>query len=233
MNQPETVHVIGVGPGDPELLTVRAARVLSQCDTILHPGPRAAAGFAIEVVAPLLRPEQAVRGMALVMQRGGADDSVGYERVALALIEEARAGRRAAFLTEGDPMLFGTGSYVVEYLKQLAPEVAVEVVPGVSAISAAAARLGWPLAQKQEILTICPATYHADDLGAILDRGGAVCWLKAADVLPRLIEELRKRDRLDRAALVERVGRPDERIFRDLTAALGEKLSYFSLVLVR
>jgi precorrin-2/cobalt-factor-2 C20-methyltransferase len=149
------------------------------------------------------------------------------------LIEESRAGRSSAFLTEGDPMLFGTGSYVVERLGVVAPELPVEVVPGVSAVGASAARLGWPLAQKEEILTICPATYHADQIGAILDRGGTVCWLKAADVLPRLVEELRARGRLDRAAVVERVGRPDERIFRDLTEALTADLSYFSLVLVR
>jgi precorrin-2/cobalt-factor-2 C20-methyltransferase len=130
-------------------------------------------------------------------------------------------------------MLFGSGSYVVGRLREGFPDVPVEVVPGVSALGAAAARLGWPLAQKDEILTVCPATYHADDVGAILDRGGASCWLKAADVLPRLVEELRRRGKLDRAVLVERVGRPDERIFRDLTEALDAGLSYFSLVLVR
>jgi precorrin-2/cobalt-factor-2 C20-methyltransferase len=233
MGVPASVFVVGVGPGDPELLTLRAVRVLERCDLILHPGPRDRSGFAIEVVAPLLRPTQRVRGMALAMRRGPDDGSVGYDRVAAALVEEARSGRPAAFLTEGDPMLFGTGSYVAERLRAIAPEIAVEVVPGVSALAAAAARVGWPVAQKEEVLTICPATYHAEEIGAILDRGGPVCWLKAAGVLPRLVEALRLRGRLDRAVLVERVGRPDERIFRDLAAAIEEDLSYFSLVLVR
>jgi precorrin-2/cobalt-factor-2 C20-methyltransferase len=228
-----TVHVIGVGPGDPELLTLRAARVLGECSLVLHAGKGDDIGFAFEVVSPLLRPDQAVRGMALAMRRGPDDGSVGYDRVAAALIEASRSGTTAGFLTEGDPMLFGSGSYVAEQLRSMAPDVPVEIVPGVSAISAAAARLGWPLAQKSEILTICPATYHPDDIGAILDRGGSSCWLKAADVLPRLIEELSARGRLDRAALVERVGRPDERVFLDLSAAARETLSYFSTVLVR
>ncbi len=228
-----TIFIVGVGPGDPDLLTLRAARVIDQCELILHPGPRDDAGFAFEVVKGRLRSIQRVRGMALAMRRGADDGSVGYDRVVSELIEESRAGRSSAFLTEGDPMLFGTGSYVVERLGALAPDLPVEVVPGVSALGAAAARLGWPLARKEEILTVCPATYHADQVGAILDRGGPVCWLKAADVLPRLVEELRARGRLDRAAVVERVGRPDERIFRDLTEALTVDLSYFSLVLVR
>jgi precorrin-2/cobalt-factor-2 C20-methyltransferase len=227
------VEIIGVGPGDPDLLTVRAARTLARCATVLHPGPRDDAGFAVEVVAGLLRADQAVRGMALAMRRGPDDGSVGYDRVARALAAEARAGRVAAFLTEGDPMLFGSGSYVVQTLRAFDPAVPVEVVPGVSAMGAAAARLGWPLARKDEVLTVCPATYHVDQIGAILDRGGASCWLKAADVLPRLVEELHRRGWLDRAALVERLGRPDERIFRDLTEALDADLSYFSLVLVR
>jgi precorrin-2/cobalt-factor-2 C20-methyltransferase len=230
---PETALILGVGPGDPELLTLRAARLLERCEVVLHPGPRDDSGFALEVVAPLLRPDQAVRGMALAMRRGPDDGSVGYGRVADTLAEEARSGRVAAFLTEGDPMLFGTGASVVQALRGQHPDVPVEVVPGISAVGAAAARLGWPLARKGEILTICPATYHAEEVGAILDRGGTSCWLKAADVLPRLVEELRRRGKLDRAALVERIGRTDERIFRDLTAALGEDLSYFSLVLVR
>ena len=71
--------------------------------------------------------------------------------------------------------------------------------------------LNWPLAQKQQILTICPATYHAEDIGKILDRGGPTAWLKAAPVLPQLIRELKARGMLDRAALVEKLGRPDER----------------------
>ena len=233
MSMPAMVSVVGVGPGDPELLTLRAVRVLEACGLILHPGPGDRSGFAIEVVASRLRPDQRVRGMALAMRRGPDDGSVGYDRVVAALVEEARSGHRAAFLTEGDPMLFGTGSYVSERLQKLAPDVPFEIVPGVSALGAAAARVGWPLAQKEEILTVCPATYHAEEIGAILDRGGPVCWLKAAGILPSLIEALRLRGRLDRAVLVERVGRPDERIFRDLASAQGEDLSYFSLILVR
>lgn len=227
------VYVVGVGPGALDLLTLRAVRVLERSDVLLHPGPRDDAGFAYEIVAPLLRPAQRVRGVALAMRRGPDDGSVGYDRVAESLADEARSGRTAAFLTEGDPMLFGTGSYVAERLAVLAPDVAVEVVAGVSAASAAAARLGWPLARKDEILTFCPTTYHAAEIGAILDRGGPVCWLKPADVLPVLVDELRRRGRLGNAVLVERVGCPDERIFRDVEAALAEHLSYFSLVLVR
>jgi precorrin-2/cobalt-factor-2 C20-methyltransferase len=230
---PAHLRIVGVGPGDPELLTLRAARVLRSAELILHPGPRDDAGFALEVVADLLRPDQEVRGVALAMRRGPDDGTVGYDRAASALVEASRAGRPAVFLTEGDPMLFGSGSYVMEHVQALAPEAPVEVVPGVSALGAAAARLGWPLARKQEILTVCPGTYHADEIGPLLDRGGPSCWLKAASVLPRLVEELARRGRLDRAALVERLGRPGERAFLDLRDALGAELSYFSLVLVR
>lgn len=227
------VAIVGVGPGDPDLLTLRAAAVIDRCATILHPGPSDDRGFALEVVAARLRPGQTVRGMALAMRHGPDDGTVGYDRVALALVAEALAGRPAAFLTEGDPMLFGTGSSVIEHVKARAPEIAVEVVPGVSALSAAAARLGWPIARKGEVLTVCPASYHETDIGPILDRGGPSCWLKVAGVLPRLVEALGRRGRLDRAALVEKVGWPDERISLDVTEGLGRDLSYFALVLVR
>ncbi|AGA25986.1 precorrin-2 C(20)-methyltransferase [Singulisphaera acidiphila] len=228
-----TVYVVGVGPGETDLLTLRAVKVLERSEVIFHPGPRDDTGFALGVVAPLLRPNQVVRGASLAMRRGPDDGTVGYERVAQLLAHEARQGRTVAFLTEGDPMLFGSGSYVAERLRSVAPDVPVEIVPGVSASSSAAARLGWPLAQKDEILTICPGTYHPDEIGEILDRGGPVCWFKAAAVLPQLVEELRRRGRLDHAALVERVGHPNERIFLDVSDALKVNLSYFSLVLVR
>ncbi|MDR3637202.1 MAG: precorrin-2 C(20)-methyltransferase [Isosphaeraceae bacterium] len=231
--EPTRIYLIGVGPGDPELLTLRAARLIERCDVLLHAGPSDRSGFAVEVIGPLLRSGQRTQGMALSMKRGPDDGSVGYDRVARALLEHASEGRTVAFLTEGDPLLFGTSSYVLEHLQAIAPCVAVEVVPGVSAISAAAARLGWPLAQKAEVLTICPATYHAEQLGTLLERGGSICLLKAAGVLPTIVAELRRRGRLDRAALIEKVGRPDERIFRNLEEALGQDLSYFSLVLVR
>ena len=230
---PGGVAIIGVGPGDPELLTLRALRALRECDLIVHPGPADRSGFAYETVAAHLREGQAVEGAGLAMRRGRDDGSVGYDRVALRLAGAARSGYRAGFLTEGDPMLYGTGSYVNDQLRVVAPDVPVEVVPGVSALSAAAARLGWPVAQKDEIVTVCPATYHAGGVGAILDRGGASCWLKAAGVLPVLVRELEARGRLGRAALLENVGRPGERVFLDLAEALGEDLSYFSIVLVR
>lgn len=233
MAKPVSIAIVGVGPGDPELLTLKAARALEQADVILHAGPRDDAGFAIEVVAPLLHPRHEIRGMGLAMRRGPDDGSVGYDRVAQALVDHAREGKNAAFLTEGDPMLFGSGSYVAEHLGRLAPEFAVTLIPGINAVSAAACRVGWPLAQKDEILTICPATYHADEVARILDQGGPVCWLKVVGALPGIVQELRIRNRLDRAVLIEKVGRPDERIFHDLTEALGQKLSYFSLVLVR
>jgi precorrin-2 methylase len=82
------------------------------------------------------------------------------------------------------------------------------------------------------MLTICPATYHAEDIGAILDRNDSTCWLKANDVLPTLVGELRLRGLLKRGALVENVGRSSERVFLDLQEALDVHLSYFSIVLV-
>jgi precorrin-2/cobalt-factor-2 C20-methyltransferase len=227
------ISIVGVGPGDPELLTLRAAAVLRGCDVVMHAGRADREGFAYEVVVEHLGPHQRVEGAALAMRRRADLGSIGYERVALRLVEVARSGQRAAFLTEGDPMLYGSGAHVAASLRTIDPDVPFEIVPGVSAVSAVAARLGWPLAQKQAILTVCPAMYHAEEIGTILDRGGSTCWLKAREVLPELVSSLGERGWLSRAALVERVGRPDERIFLNLAEALPRDLSYFSLVLVR
>jgi precorrin-2/cobalt-factor-2 C20-methyltransferase len=227
------VSIIGVGPGDPGLLTLRALEAIRACDLLLHPGPADREGLAYQVVSAYLRSGQTVERAPLAMKRGVDDGSVGYAEVAKRLTDAARSGARAGYLTEGDPMLFGSGAHVAEAVRAAASDVALEVIPGVSAVCAAASRLGWPLALKDEILTVCPATYHAQDLGSILDRPGTSCWLKPSGVLPLLVSELRSRGRLHSAALVERVGTPDERVFTDLEKALDEDISYFSLVLVR
>lgn len=232
MEEPRAA-IVGVGPGDPELLTLRAARRIEESDFVLHAGAEPFAGFAIEIVVDRLRPGLKVEGLALKPARGRDDSTVGYDRAARRIIELVNQHQRVVYLAEGDPLFYGSGTGVSEQLRRLDRSFEFEVVPGVTSIAAAAARLKRPIAIKEEIFAVCPGTYHRDEIGAIVDRGGPMCWLKARDILPELIEALNARGKLADAVLLERVGRPDERIVTDLTTALELDLSYFSLVLVR
>jgi precorrin-2 C20-methyltransferase/precorrin-3B C17-methyltransferase len=224
---------VGVGPGDPELLTLKAVHILRQVHALYHAGPREDEGRAWRIIQGLVQPEQRVRVVrnesmnALV-----AGGSAGYRRTVKQIAADCRAGLDVAFVTEGDPTLYSTASVVWQLLAEVAPEVPVEIVPGVSSVNAAAARVGWALAQKDEPLAVVPAGYHRHDLRALLQAFPNVCLLKVPQALPELaaaLEELRPRRE---AVYIENLGTAQEWVTQDVASAAGRK-EYFALVLVR
>jgi precorrin-2 C20-methyltransferase/precorrin-3B C17-methyltransferase len=166
------------------------------------------------------------------MRAASADkDRAAYRPAAEQIAAECRAGRNVVAVTEGDPTLYSTTSYVWQLLAEEYPDVPVEVVPGVSSVTAAAARVRWPLAQHDEAVAMLPACYRADELGAALDRFETVCLLKVPQTLPQVTELLESR--ADCAAVyVENVTTPAEWLTHDLAEA-GSRKHYFALILVR
>jgi precorrin-2 C20-methyltransferase/precorrin-3B C17-methyltransferase len=224
---------VGVGPGDPELLTLKAVRVLRLAHALYHAGPREHEGRAWQIIQGLVRPESQVRvvrneSMNALATGGSAGYQCGVEQIAA----DCRAGLDVAFVTEGDPTLYSTASVVWQLLAEVAPEVPVEVVPGVSSVTAAAARVGWPLAQKDEPLAVVPAGYHAHELRPLLQAFPNVCLLKVPQALPELAAALEQLEPRREAVYVENLGTAQERITQDLASAAGRK-EYFALVLVR
>jgi precorrin-2 C20-methyltransferase/precorrin-3B C17-methyltransferase len=224
---------VGVGPGDPELLTMKAVRVLREAHVIYHAGPEERAGRAWQIVRDLVRPEQPVGvvrtdAMSALSNGGRAGYRAGVEQIAA----DCRGGLDVAFVTEGDPTLYSTAAAVWQLLAEVAPEVPIEVIPGVSSVSAAAARVAWPLAQKDETLAVVPAGYHRTDLAALLQAFPNVALLKVQQALPDLVPALEQFGPERDAVYVENLGTEREWISRDLTSAAGRK-EYFALVLVR
>ncbi|MBV9123418.1 MAG: precorrin-2 C(20)-methyltransferase, partial [Planctomycetes bacterium] len=249
---------VGVGPGDPELLTLKAVNLLRRAHVIYHAGPQAQQGRAWDIVHGFVRPDQESRilltePMSVV---SASDWRTQYRPGVEQIAADCRQGRDVAYVTEGDPTVYSTASYVWQLLAELAPEIPVEVVPGVSSITAAAARLGWPLAQKKEMFAVVPASYHPADLHEVLKAFPTVCLLKVARTMPQVSQALSEAGgdtewtiyapsgktinllalgevggKLE-AAYVENLGTSQEWISRNLAEAADRK-SYFSLVLVR
>jgi precorrin-2 C(20)-methyltransferase len=225
---------VGVGPGDPELLTLKAVSVLRRADVLYHAGPQANQGRAWDIIRAHVRPEQEVRvvltePMSVV---SAGERKAAYRRGVEQIVADCRRGRDVAFVTEGDPTLFSTAPTVWQLLAEMDPSIPIEIVPGVSSITAAAARVGWPLAQKDEIMAVVPASYHESHLADLLDAFPSVCLLKAAPALPQIEQALRRGGAERQAVYVENLGGADEWITHDLRAAVGRK-NYFALVLVR
>ncbi len=228
-----TFYGVGVGPGDPELITRRAERVLRAVDWIFLPsGGRSGSSFVRRIVAPLGLPAEKFRPVSLCMSRDRTGDRGAYARAAAEIVGELRRGRSVAWITEGDPLFYSTFLHVHAELGRL-PGVRVEIVPGVTSASAAAARAAIPAARLDERVAVVPACYGVERLPALLEEFATVFLLKVHTAFDRLLDELAALPAGVRAVYLEHVGTPAERVVTDLPSLRGQELPYFSLVMLR
>jgi precorrin-2/cobalt-factor-2 C20-methyltransferase len=230
---PATFYGIGVGPGDPELITHKAARLLAEVDWIFYPSTAGASGLAREIVAGLGLPEQKFRRVEVEMSRQRSAASVDYRRAAEEIAAELQAGRSVAWITEGDPLFYSTFVHVLGEVKLAAPQAVVEIVPGVTSMQAAAARAQLPLAHLAERIAILPAAYGVGSLPALVDEFATVVLLKVHSVWDQLLDTLADLNDDVQVMYLERVGTPRERIVTELESLRGQEVPYFSLVIVR
>jgi precorrin-2/cobalt-factor-2 C20-methyltransferase len=234
VNHLGTFWGVGVGPGDPELMTLKAARILTEVDWIFCPAePSQGVSFAARIAAPLGLPPDKFRPVSLCMsrQRGAAQEA--YRRAAQAIVTELRQGRSAAWITEGDPLFYSTFPYIAEEVRRLCPDARIDIVPGVSSVQAAAARAGVPLAHRDEALAVLPAAYGLERLPMFLDSCATVALVKVHSVFDSLLDRLADYSENMQIYYFEKVGTAEERLTTDLNSLRGRKLPYFSLVLLR
>ncbi len=229
-----TFYGIGVGPGYPELLTIKALNRLRSVDVICYPACRPGAGsYALRIVRELVGERAELKGLLFPMEREMERLVPIWKDSVAAIYDDLSAGREVAFITEGDPFFYSTFVYLYDLMRQLHPEVTVAVIPGVSSVMAASVRAGVPLAMADERMAVLPATYEGAFLKEALDRFDTVVFIKVSSVLPKLIALLEEMNLLDRAVMVERCGSAEERLVRDLATLKEERLNYLSLVIVR
>jgi precorrin-2/cobalt-factor-2 C20-methyltransferase len=224
-----TLYALGVGPGDPDLMTVRARRLLEQVPAIVattrRPGGRS---YALDLVSPFV--DQA-RQQVQILPFPEAE--VGWSGHAEAIVGLLRHGD-VAFLTEGDPLLYSSFIGVLAWLKKRRVDVCI--VPGVASPMAAAAAAGLPLADDNQRLAILPAMYALDVLPQTLRTFDALVLLKVSPVLERVLDCLEAAGRGDDVVHVRRVGRPEQSVLvgsQAIRSAPSEVTSdYFSLLLV-
>lgn len=228
-----TFYGLGVGPGAPDLLTLRAHRLLQRVPVVVYPACKpGASSYAWRIVAEQV-PETTTRlGQVFPMSRDWASLVPVWRENARQIAAHLRAGRDVAFITEGDPMLYSTFLHVWELLREEAPEAPAEVVPGVASMCASAALTGIPLGQGDQRIAVVPATWREERLREILLEWEVVVLMKVARVLPRVIELLRETGRYGHAALVSRGSAAQQIVSRDLERFRDRRLNYLTTVLV-
>ena len=218
---------LSVGPGDPELLTLKALRLLKAAPVIAFPRLGQAPSFARRIVAEHLTGDQREIGFEVPLGGHGGTDAA-YDRAAAEIANALDAGDDVAVLCEGDAFLYGSFIYL---WSRLADRYGYEIIPGVSSLAAAPARLARPLAAGNDSVAILPATLDDTILAERLAGADAAIIMKLGRHLPRIRRLLARLGLEGRAHYIERATLPNEIVqpLRDLGAAPAP---YFSMILV-
>ena len=228
-----TLYGIGVGPGAPDLLTLRAVRVLSEVDVILAAAsPRNDYSTALETARPHLNPKARLLRLDFPMTHDKTILHAAWQIAARQTLQVLEGGENAAFLTIGDPLIYSTFGYLWRTLREHTPDARVEVIPGITSFQAAAARLGTILCEGSESLRIIPGINGREHLAAELAGADTAVILKAYRNYPVIREVLEDADRIDTASLASHVEQEGENLCHDMRGLEGSP-PYLSLVLSR
>lgn len=218
---------VGVGPGDPELLTLKAQRILRETDVIAVPDKGAGEKTALTIIGALAEGKPLLYCEA-PMTRDPAKLEAAYGENARRIAEALDEGKTVAFITLGDPSIYST--YLYTHRKVLAMGYEARIIPGVPSFCAVAAALGDGLCEGSDRLLIVPASHR--DLTDCLEVDANYVFMKAGRELGALREVLDGRGLLDRAAMVENCGMAAERVYPRFADAPADS-GYFSVVVVK
>jgi precorrin-2/cobalt-factor-2 C20-methyltransferase len=223
-----TLFGIGVGPGDPELLTLKAVRLLGQVPVIAYPAPVEGDSLARSIAAAHIPAGIVEIALCMPFDPAKRADEV-YDAGALAIAGHLAAGRDVGVLCEGDPLFFGSFVYL---LARLAARFPFEVVPGVSSLMACAAVLGHPLTARDDALVVIPAPRPEDEIERLLAGAESAAIMKLGRHLPKVWRVLGRLGLAEQALYVERAGQSGQRIRPLAEAARDPAAPYFAMVLV-
>jgi precorrin-2/cobalt-factor-2 C20-methyltransferase len=229
-----TLYGVGVGPGDPKLLTLRAVEVLGAVDVVFAAeSSKNDYSLALSIAREHLRPGVEVVRLGFPMTRDPEILDQAWSENARTVGEALDRGLDAAFITLGDPLTYSTFGYLLKTILKQTPDTRVESIPGITAYHAAAARLNQPLAQGGEAVMIIPGINGGDRIKHLADGAENVVILKAYrnfDAICGALEDLHLETH---AVLVSHCGLADESISREVTERRGSVPPYLSLLLVK
>ena len=227
-----TFYGIGVGPGDPELLTVKAINALKKIDVLIAPKTeKKSDSVALSIAQPYLKSDIEIIFQTFPMVKDFAEETETFEANKEEILKILRGGKNVGFATLGDPMFYSTYIYIFRLLESCG--VKIVTIPGVPAFLAIAAQIGRPLAYGNDILTIIPATAELDAIKNSLAHADSTVLMKVYKNFPEVVDELKARGMIDEAILVSRCGLDDEKIITDVAAYKNETLNYLSTILTR
>ena len=221
------LYGLGIGPGDPELLTLKAHRILTSVPVIAYPTMENGKVLARAIVADYIRPEQIEVPMPLPFSVERSSQPY-YDIAAEKIAEHLAAGRDVAVLCEGDPMLYGSFMYI---FNRLSDRFHTEVIPGISSTFASAAMLGAPLTYRNDVLSIMPATLEADILRDRLAVADAAIIIKLGRHFAKIKLVLQELNLFERALYIERATLPNQ-VIKPIAEVDPTQVPYWAIVMI-
>lgn len=224
---------IGVGPGDPDLLTLKAIKILNDVDIIICPEKTEAAGsFAYDIAKKHIKKDIKIMYLTFPMIYDEEELQRKWKENALRIAQKINEGKDVAFITLGDPTIYSTYMYLLPYLKKL--DINIETIPGITSFCLAASNINMPIAEKEEGFCIVPLRKGDDDkLSKALDEFENIIIMKPSNNCKMVADELRKRSLENKFILISKCGTDEQRIVTDIQVIKEEKIPYLSTIIIK
>ena len=223
-----TLFGVGVGPGDPELLTLRAWRLISSCDVIAYPQSAEGDSLARRICAPFIPEEATELAITVPMTSDRKPAMDAYDAAALKIASHLNENRHVVFLCAGDPFFYGSFMYLFE---RMAANYKTVIIPGVTSLTAAAAGIARPLAARNDVLKVLPAPLEAERLKTEIQSADAIAIIKVGKHFDKVRGVIRDLGLEANATIIEAASREDEKVTALADVAGGER-PYFSTILI-
>jgi precorrin-2/cobalt-factor-2 C20-methyltransferase len=234
MSKPGTLYGIGVGPGDPELITLKAKRALERMKIIFAPvAAKGRESIACSIARPYIAGDARVEKLFFPMTHDRAERARAWEDSARSIARELETGTDAAFITLGDPMTYSTYGYLLKTMERLFPLINTITIPGIPAYLAGAASANLPLAQGHEIFALVPGSASAERIRECLASSDTIVFLKHNRISQTIGDLLQEMGLQERAVYVRRLGFPNEQVTADHARGLSGSEDYLSLIIVK
>ncbi len=225
---------IGVGPGDPELITLKATKILNQVDTVFAAAStKNNHSLAVNIAERHIPENTKVKMLRFPMTRDKNETRKAWRKHAQAIIEEIERGKNVAFLTLGDAMTYSTFGYIIRHIQDLAPDIEIQTVPGITSYQAAAASLNMPLVEGEESLMVVSGATGGNRLRELEGKPENVVFLKAYRNVKDIKAAIDEIGKYPSSVGVKNCSHPNEEIIADIEE-LGERVpDYWTLIIAK
>nr|WP_319392333.1 precorrin-2 C(20)-methyltransferase [uncultured Desulfobacter sp.] len=226
------LYGIGVGPGDPDFITLKAVDILNTVDMVFAASStKNSHSLAAEIAKPHLKASVPIQRLPFPMIRDKQAKESAWQDNAETVIRELEQGKNVAFITLGDCMTYSTYGYLIKYIKRLAPHIEICSIPGITSYQAAAARINTPLVEGEESMTLLSGVMGGDKFRQISDHADNVIFLKAYKNAGDIAKALDEAGMADKSVGIVKCGLEDEQIVTNVNTFAEKKPDYWTLII--